>query len=149
MCLRETSESVWAPNTSLYISSACIHFRPLIGGFRGGAEGGAAPPFFLNFQNVLKGLRSRICPQCCMLHVLEREVFIRGGWGWGIRPIVSEFSGSAPATCRSVCPGLYLVLFKSRRRFCLRLLCPFELLSVQCESQIVDVLRCNAFPGNS
>ena len=39
-----------------------------------------------------------------------------GGGEWWIRPIVSEFSGSAPAACRSVCPGLYLVLFKSRRR---------------------------------
>ena len=80
-----------------------------IGGFRGGAEGAAAPPFFLYFQIVLRFcfeksfvkcsfilssetltllyFASRIRSQCCMLHVLKSEVFIRverlGGGGLG------------------------------------------------------------------
>ena len=87
-----------------------------IGGFRGGAEGAAPPLFFLYFQNVLRfyfenrfmksslvpspetftllNFASRIRSQCCMLHVLKSEVFIRGGWG--TRPPLFEFSGSAP-----------------------------------------------------
>ena len=74
-----------------------------IGGFRGGAEGAAAPPFFLYFQIVLRFCienrfikcslilsskmltllycASRLRPQCCMLHVLKSEVFIRGMGG--------------------------------------------------------------------
>ena len=37
-------------------------------------------------------------PQCCKLHVLKSEVFIRGGGGMvgRIRPPLSEFCGSAP-----------------------------------------------------
>ena len=76
-----------------------------IGGFRGGVEGAAAPPFLLVFPKcftillwksfykmlfhsylssetlTLLYFASRIRPQCCMLHVLKSEVFIRGvGW---------------------------------------------------------------------
>ena len=73
-----------------------------MGGFRGGAEGAAPPLFFVYFQNVFETLTllyfaSRIRSQCCMLHVLKSEVFIRG---WGIRPPLSEFSGSAPGNCQ-------------------------------------------------
>ena len=69
-----------------------------IGGFRGGAEGAVAHLFFLYFQNVFETstllyVASQICPQCCMLHVLKSEVFIRL---WETRPLLSEFSGSAP-----------------------------------------------------
>ena len=38
---------------------------------------------------------SRIRSQCCMLHVLKREVLIRGGGRWGTRPPFYQFSGSA------------------------------------------------------
>ena len=90
----------------------------MIGGFRGGAEGTAAPLFRLYFQNVLRFcvehrfikcslilssetltllyFASRIRPQCCMLHVLKSEVFIRGGGGGGDSTPLSKFSGSAP-----------------------------------------------------
>ena len=93
----------------------------VIGGFRGGAEGAegaAAPPIFLYFQNVsrfcfenylikcslilssetltLLYFASRIRPQCCMLHVLKNELFIRGGGRVGDSAPLSEFSGSAP-----------------------------------------------------
>ena len=62
-----------------------------IGGFRGGADGTAVPPFFLYFQNVFETLTllyfaSRIRPRCCILHVLKSEVFIRGGGGWETLP---------------------------------------------------------------
>ena len=70
-----------------------------MGGFKGGAEGAAAPLFFLPltlrfcFENrfirysiilssetlTLLYFASRIRPQCCMLNVLKIEVFIRGG----------------------------------------------------------------------
>ena len=48
---------------------------------------------------------SRIRPQCCMLHVLKSE-FSSEGWGeggrgWGTRPPLSEFSGSAPTNLPS------------------------------------------------
>ena len=80
-----------------------------------------APLFFLYFQNVLRFcfenrfikcslvlsfetltllyFASRICSQCCMLHVLKSEVFIRGGGkggGRGTRPPLPKFSGSTP-----------------------------------------------------
>ena len=76
-----------------------------IGGFRGGAEGATAPPFFLVFSKrftillwksfikcpftlspetlTLLNFTSRIRPQCCMLHVLKSKVFIRGRGGIG------------------------------------------------------------------
>ena len=83
----------------------------MIGGFRGGAEGVAAPLFRLYFQNVLRFcfehrfikcslilssetltllyFASRIRPsQCCMLHVLKNEVFILGG---GLGPLFLNF----------------------------------------------------------
>ena len=85
-----------------------------IGGFRGGAEGAAAPPFFLYFQIVLRFcfeksfvkcsfilssetltllyFASRIRSQCCMLHVLKSEVFIRvERWGGGLGPFFLNF----------------------------------------------------------
>ena len=102
----------------------CRNFQVLvgIGGFRGGAKGAAAPPFFVYFQNVLP-LTLRICfknrfikcslilssetltllyfasrirSQCCM-----QVKFSMGGGGgmegeWGTWPPLSEFSGSAP-----------------------------------------------------
>ena len=37
-----------------------------------------------------------IQPQCCMPHLLQSQVLIREGGGWGTRPQLSEFSGSAP-----------------------------------------------------
>ena len=47
------------------------------------ADLGESPHFFLNFQNVFETVTllyfaSRIRPQCCILHVLKSEVFIRG-----------------------------------------------------------------------
>ena len=79
--------------------------KSTIGGFRGGAEG-AAPHFFLCFQNVLRFcfekrfmkcslilssetltllyFASRIRPQCSMLYILKSEVSNRrGGSGLG------------------------------------------------------------------
>ena len=75
------------------------------------------PLFFLYFQNVLRFylenrfikcslvlsfetitllyFTSQIRPDCCMLHALKSEGFIWGA-GWGTRPPLSEFSGSAP-----------------------------------------------------
>ena len=75
----------------------------IICGFRGGAEG-AADPFlcciskcftillqkikcFLTISSetlTLLYFASRIRPQCCMLHVLKSEVFIRWGGGGGV-----------------------------------------------------------------
>ena len=102
VCIRKREHS---GNETLGMS-VCV-WRPLfvsgvIGGFRGGAEGAAAPLFFLYFQSVFETLTllyfaSRIRLQCCMLHVLKSEVFIRG---WGTRPPLSEFSGSAPGCCQ-------------------------------------------------
>ena len=91
-----------------------------IGGFRGGTQG-AQPPLYQNilynsthsnrpgdrfikcslilFSEMLTLLyfASRICPQCCMLHVLKSEVFIWGGGRvWGTRTPLFEFSGSSP-----------------------------------------------------
>ena len=83
-----------------------------IGGFKEGAEGAAAPLFFLPltlrfcFENrfirysiilssetlTLLYFASRIRPQCCMLNVLK----IGMGGGWETRSPLSEFSGSAP-----------------------------------------------------
>ena len=85
---------------------------------QGRAEGVTAPIFFLYFQNVLRFcFENRFMkmlfhsifrnvndtlrcitntPQCCKLHVLKSDVFIRG-WGVGrIRPTLSEFSRSTP-----------------------------------------------------
>ena len=102
VCIRKREDS---GNETLGMS-VCV-WRPLfvsgvIGGFRGGAEGAAAHPFFLYFQSVFETLTllyfaSRIRPQCCMLHVLNSAVFIRG---WGTRPPLSEFSGSVPGCCQ-------------------------------------------------
>ena len=63
-----------------------IH-RPILGRGRGGS-----PPFFLVFSNFFWNVNVTL-----LLRVLKKEVFIRGGGGWGSRPPLSEFSGSAPA----------------------------------------------------
>ena len=90
----------------------CCQIPVSIGGFRGGGEA-----FFLLFSKyftillwklsckcslilsskmlTLFNFASRIGSQCCMLHALKSEVFIRGGGGWGTWPPLSEFSGSA------------------------------------------------------
>ena len=88
------------------------------GGFRGGAEGTSPPFFLLYFQSVLP-LTLRFCfemlfnsvfrnvnltllciadsirSQCCMLHVLKSEVFIRskgrGGGDGGLGPLFLNF----------------------------------------------------------
>ena len=64
----------------------------IIGGFRGGAKGTAAPGFFLVFKNVFETLTliyvaSQIRSQCCML---KSEVFI-----WG--EVGGEGGGRAPS----------------------------------------------------
>ena len=56
-----------------------------------------------------------------MLHLLKSEVFIRVG-GWGTRLSLSEFSGSAPAVCFSICESLKnskrtIVVFHTEKRF--------------------------------
>ena len=95
-----------------------------IGGFRGGTEGAAPPPFFKTFlydHNPVNRPENRFIkfslilstetltllhfaprkhPQCCMLHVLKSEAFIQrdSGVGGGVRtrPPLYEFSGSTP-----------------------------------------------------
>ena len=91
-----------------------------IGGFRGGADGAAAPPSFLYFQNVLRFCFENRLVKCslilssetltwlyfCIMNTLimlygaspEKWSFhSRGGQGrGGTRPPLSEFSGSAP-----------------------------------------------------
>ena len=87
-----------------------------IDGFRGGAEGAAAPLFsttsttillwksFYRFNSIFREVNiTLLCitntPTICMLHVLKSKIFIRGEWGGGRTwPPLSEFSGSAPVS---------------------------------------------------
>ena len=50
------------------------------------------PPFFLASSKCFWNVNVTL-----LLYVLKSEVFIRSGGGWGSRPPLSEFSGSAPA----------------------------------------------------
>ena len=105
---------IWSALLRFSSSLSCLSTvqAKFIGGFRGGAEGAATPPpplplFFLYFENVLRFFfenrfikcsltlffktltllyfASRIRPQCCMLHALKSQVFIREGGGGGGR----------------------------------------------------------------
>ena len=84
-----------------------------IGGFRGGAEGAAAPLFFLYFQNVLRFCFENRFIKCALIHLPKHCYFtlhhkythnavccMMWGWEggeWGTWPRLSEFSESAPA----------------------------------------------------
>ena len=116
---------------------------PTIGGFRGGAEGAAAPPLFKVFLHdsthsnrpgsrfikcslilssemlTLLYFASRICPQCCMLHVLKSEVFIRGEGCGGLGPLFLNFLDLPLPTAQNICT--FFILFNSFDLLCFTL----------------------------